>query len=166
MVQVPRARSPRFYDIPIARVAAHHKRSETLLSTIRGWVSRFCCRLGLTFCDKSSIPKVIMKFALLSALPVAFAVPASFNPRETSEQITDRYLFSTPLPTFLQFRAQQTPKNLDWSSDGCTFSPDNPFKFPFEPACERHDFGYRNFKAQNRFDSAGRARVDSNFKKE
>lgn len=107
-----------------------------------------------------------MKFAYLVALPVALAAPASFDPRETLEQLTDRYLFSTVLPTFLQYRAQQNPKTLDWSSDGCTSSPDNPFGFPFTPACERHDFGYRNYKAQNRFDSDSRFRVDSNFRDE
>ncbi|KAJ6785525.1 hypothetical protein PWT90_03816 [Aphanocladium album] len=105
-----------------------------------------------------------MKFALFSLLPVALAAPASFAARETKEQLTDRYLFSTALPTFLQYRAQQNPNTVDWSSDGCSSSPDNPFGFPFEPACQRHDFGYRNFKAQNRFDSGGRSRIDSNFK--
>jgi hypothetical protein len=30
-------------------------------------------------------------------------------------------------------------------------------------SCYRHDFGYRNFKLQNRFD-ANKARIDDNFK--
>ena len=30
-------------------------------------------------------------------------------------------------------------------------------------SCYRHDFGYRNFKAQNRFE-ANKARIDDNFK--
>lgn len=107
-----------------------------------------------------------MKPTYLAALPMVLAAPASFDPRETQEQLTDRYLFSTVLPTFLQFRAQQNPTTLNWSSDGCSNSPDNPFGFPFTPACERHDFGYRNYKVQNRFDSDGRLRVDSNFKDE
>ncbi|KAJ3496082.1 hypothetical protein NLG97_g2928 [Lecanicillium saksenae] len=105
-----------------------------------------------------------MKFALFLALPVVLAVPARLDARETKEELTDRYLFSTQLPTFLQYREQKNPNTVDWSSDGCTKSPDNPFGFPFEPACTRHDFGYRNYKAQSRFDSAGRARIDSNFK--
>jgi hypothetical protein len=32
-------------------------------------------------------------------------------------------------------------------------------------SCYRHDFGYRNFKKQNRFE-ANKARIDSNFKKD
>ncbi|KAJ2959423.1 hypothetical protein NQ176_g11117 [Zarea fungicola] len=107
-----------------------------------------------------------MKFALLALAPVALAVPTTMEARETIQQTTDRYLFSISLPSFLQFRAQRNPGNLDWSSNGCSASPDNPFGFPFEPACQRHDFGYRNYKAQNRFDSGNRKRVDDNFKNE
>lgn len=107
-----------------------------------------------------------MKFALAALLPGALAAPASVAPRETLEAVTDRYLFSIPLPSFLQFRANKDPESLDWSSDGCSSSPDNPFGFPFQPACERHDFGYRNYKAQSRFDSNNRSRIDGNFKTE
>ncbi|ATY59256.1 phospholipase A2 [Cordyceps militaris CM01] len=106
-----------------------------------------------------------MKWTLL-ALPAVLASPLTISPRETAVQITDRYLFFTALPTFLQYRAQKNPSTLDWSSDGCTSAPDNPFKFPFEPACQRHDFGYRNYKAQGRFTSDGRYRVDLNFEKD
>ncbi|MBF6064943.1 hypothetical protein IU494_30315 [Nocardia terpenica] len=37
------------------------------------------------------------------------------------------------------------PGILDWYSNGCTWSPDYPFGFPFNDACIRHDFGYTNF---------------------
>ncbi|GAA3642778.1 hypothetical protein GCM10022267_31750 [Lentzea roselyniae] len=53
---------------------------------------------------------------------------------------------------------------LDWSSDGCSYSPDNPFGFKFLPTCHRHDFGYRNYKRQGRFSEANRLRIDNNFK--
>ena len=33
-------------------------------------------------------------------------------------------------------------------------------------SCYRHDFGYRNFKAQSRFTDANKARIDSNFKED
>ncbi|MFJ6463865.1 phospholipase [Streptomyces sp. NPDC091387] len=49
---------------------------------------------------------------------------------------------------------------FDWSTDYCSSSPDNPFGFPFQTACARHDFGYRNYKAAGTF-SANKARVDS-----
>ncbi|MEN3615978.1 phospholipase [Plantactinospora sp. ZYX-F-223] len=40
---------------------------------------------------------------------------------------------------------------FDWSNDGCTGAPDNPLGFAFELSCIRHDFGYRNYKAAQRF---------------
>ncbi|MFD8668393.1 phospholipase [Streptomyces microflavus] len=51
---------------------------------------------------------------------------------------------------------------FDWSTDYCSSSPDNPFGFPFQTACARHDFGYRNHKAAGTF-STNKARVDSAF---
>ncbi|MEU6530713.1 phospholipase [Streptomyces sp. NPDC046928] len=51
---------------------------------------------------------------------------------------------------------------FDWSTDYCSTSPDNPFGFPFSTSCARHDFGYRNYKAQGTF-SANKSRLDSAF---
>ena len=51
---------------------------------------------------------------------------------------------------------------FDWSTDLCSNSPDNPFGFPFEQSCARHDFGYRNYKAMGTFD-ANKSRLDSAF---
>ncbi|MEU0277999.1 phospholipase [Streptomyces sp. NPDC088147] len=51
---------------------------------------------------------------------------------------------------------------FDWSTDYCSSSPDNPFGFPFQTACSRHDFGYRNYKAAGQFE-ANKARLDSAF---
>ncbi|MET8682246.1 phospholipase [Streptomyces sp. NPDC004647] len=62
-------------------------------------------------------------------------------------------------------RADQGPWSaygFDWSTDYCSSSPDNPFGFPFQFSCARHDFGYRNYKAIGTF-AANRARVDSAF---
>ncbi|WP_419997377.1 phospholipase [Streptomyces boninensis] len=52
--------------------------------------------------------------------------------------------------------------NFDWSTDKCSSSPDNPFGFPFEKSCIRHDFGYRNYKAMGAF-PANKDRLDSAF---
>lgn len=49
---------------------------------------------------------------------------------------------------------------FDWSTDYCSTSPDNPFGFPFQTACARHDFGYRNYKDAGTF-AANKARLDS-----
>ncbi len=51
---------------------------------------------------------------------------------------------------------------FDWGTDYCSSSPDNPFGFPFEMSCARHDFGYRNHKDLGIFD-ANKARLDSAF---
>jgi hypothetical protein len=80
-------------------------------------------------------------------------------------QVTDQYLFSTGLNSFQTVRAQQPyASQLDWSSDGCSSSPDNPFGFNFVKACYRHDFGYRNYKKQSRFNETTRLSIDNNFK--
>jgi Prokaryotic phospholipase A2 len=51
---------------------------------------------------------------------------------------------------------------FDWSTDLCTGAPDNPLGFTFELACARHDFGYRNYKAAQRFE-ANKDRLDLAF---
>ncbi|MFG2485172.1 phospholipase [Streptomyces virginiae] len=51
---------------------------------------------------------------------------------------------------------------FNWSTDYCSSSPDNPFGFPFQTSCARHDFGYRNYKEAGTFE-ANKARVDNAF---
>jgi hypothetical protein len=51
---------------------------------------------------------------------------------------------------------------FNWSTDYCSSSPDNPFGFPFQKSCHRHDFGYRNYKEMGTF-SANKSRLDSAF---
>ncbi|GGS98430.1 phospholipase [Nonomuraea spiralis] len=48
---------------------------------------------------------------------------------------------------------------FDWSSDGCSSSPDEPLGFDFRLACRRHDFGYRNYQAVHEF-RANKERID------
>ncbi|MDT0387752.1 phospholipase [Streptomyces sp. DSM 41921] len=61
-----------------------------------------------------------------------------------------------------QNQAAWAAYEFDWSTDHCTQAPNNPFGFPFELSCARHDFGYRNYRAAGTFD-ANKARVDSAF---
>lgn len=49
---------------------------------------------------------------------------------------------------------------FDWSTDYCSASPDNPLGFDFRLSCQRHDFGYRNYKAMSAF-PANKTRIDS-----
>ena len=117
---------------------------------------------------------VKMKFSVFALLPaVALALPtsgetsaATVTVRQTASTITDQLLFQSTLPQFTAKRNARDPPTLDWASDGCSSSPDNPFGFPFVPACHRHDFGYRNYKVQARFTDANRLKIDDNFKKE
>ncbi|PNP40565.1 hypothetical protein TGAM01_v205661 [Trichoderma gamsii] len=111
-----------------------------------------------------------MKLATLffTLAPAALALPASKESptRRQSDlvAITDQLLFNTTLPDFITHRNAQDPSTLDWTSDGCTDSPDNPFGFPYVPACNRHDFGYQNYRLQNRFTDSGKLNIDNNFK--
>lgn len=113
-----------------------------------------------------------MKFLLpilTSLIPLGLSHPLSFlfsTTRQTPEleAETDRLLFRVSLSEFIAAHNAQSPPELDWSTDGCSNAPDNPFGFDFAPACWRHDFGYRNYKAQGRFEGAGKAAIDSNFR--
>ncbi len=51
---------------------------------------------------------------------------------------------------------------LDWSTDYCSASPDQPLGFDFRLSCWRHDFGYRNYKSVGQF-PANKDHVDSAF---
>lgn len=112
-----------------------------------------------------------MKFTTLAAffLPAVLAMPLSGEGNglvQRQNDVTDELIFSISLPAFLTRRAARDPPTLDWSSDSCSSSPNNPFGFPFDPACQRHDFGYRNYKAQSRFTQPNKLRIDNKFKDE
>ncbi|KAK4139966.1 secretory phospholipase [Dichotomopilus funicola] len=110
------------------------------------------------------LPTILSLASCAAALPAASQAGVSLVGRQTANQITDQYLFDISLPAFTSRRNARDPPTLIWDSDGCSDSPDNPFGFPFVPACQRHDFGYRNYKAQNRFTDAGKLSIDNNFK--
>lgn len=75
--------------------------------------------------------------------------------------VTDTYIFNTSLGNFQTIRAQRPyDGQLDWSSDGCSWSPDKPLGWEFVKGCYRHDFGYRNYKKQGRWNQTNRKRID------
>jgi len=102
-------------------------------------------------------------FGTSSVLSAADMIPTK---RQSLEVTTDQYLFSLALPQFTAKRNARDPAKLDWTTDDCTLSPDNPLGFPFAPACHRHDFGYQNYGSQSRFTAAARLRIDDKFKAE
>lgn len=61
-----------------------------------------------------------------------------------------------------QNQASWAAYKFDWSTDYCTTSPDNPVGFDFRLACQRHDFGYRNYGAAGQF-PANKSRLDDMF---
>lgn len=100
---------------------------------------------------------------ILALAGTAVAVPTegSLNlKRAAPDAIVDQLMFGITLPQFTARRNKKDPSTADWTSDGCTSSPDNPFGFPFIQACHRHDFGYHNFRAGNRFTKANKAKID------
>jgi hypothetical protein len=101
----------------------------------------------------------------ISLLPAA-TLALCTSAHDDVETITDKYLFDTSLEEFSLHRAAAEPPTVIWDSDGCTLSLDNPLGFEFEPACNRHDFGYKNYRDQGRFTKAAKASIDSNFRKE
>jgi len=90
---------------------------------------------------------------------------AALAKRETDEQATDRLLFSEDMSTFLTAKENTNPPSLIWTDDGCSDSPDKPLGYDFLHACQRHDFGYRNYKFQGRLSFAGtnRKNIDDNL---
>lgn len=66
--------------------------------------------------------------SLLPATTLALSVAAR---QDTLEAVTDEYLFDITLDQFVAYRDAQDPDTVDWTSDGCTDSPDNPLGFDF-----------------------------------
>ena len=97
---------------------------------------------------------------------VAFAGPAAAAPAD-KPQVLSSWTQTSAASYNAWVSARNNQGNwsayaFDWSTDYCTTSPDNPFGFPFQTSCARHDFGYRNYKAAGTF-SANKARLDNAF---
>jgi hypothetical protein len=73
------------------------------------------------------------------------ATPLSAGaPRQALVAAADGYM-NLPLETFQATKRVQPPP-YNWSSDGCSFGElSGPFRESFNRACDRHDFGYRNY---------------------
>ncbi|MFC3999532.1 phospholipase [Nocardiopsis sediminis] len=107
---------------------------------------------------------VAITAAALVSLSGAGVANAALPPAEL-QRVTDQYLFTDSITTFISTRDQAPyADQLDWSSDSCSWSPDSPLGFNFDPSCKRHDFGYRNYKRQARFNEDTRLRIDDNFR--
>ncbi|KAG5987371.1 hypothetical protein E4U52_007663 [Claviceps spartinae] len=105
-----------------------------------------------------------LQLYVYTLLAAAGAASSENTIRDDKPFVTDLILFNIDLPKFVEDRNLQRPKYLVWTSDGCTDAPDNPFGFNYEPACYRHDFGYNNYRPQQRFTKENKKRIDDNFK--
>ncbi|KLU92592.1 hypothetical protein MAPG_11537 [Magnaporthiopsis poae ATCC 64411] len=117
--------------------------------------------------------------SLTTALPVAESPPNSprLNTRQTATvppgvdvvAETDTWLFSTSMSSFLSALNAKNPPYLFWpspSANACTGGPDHPWDFDFKRSCQRHDFGYKNYRDQKRFCEAGRKKIDDQFSRD
>lgn len=97
---------------------------------------------------------------------LVFATPASAAPADKPQVLSNwTQTSAASYNSWTAARGNQgawSAYGFDWSTDYCTTSPDNPFGFPFQTACARHDFGYRNYKASGEF-SATKTRLDDMF---
>lgn len=114
---------------------------------------------------RATVTSVVTTVVAAAAMLVGSGTASAALDPAQLRQVTDSYLFSYSLNNFQTVRSQQPyASQLDWSSDGCSSSPDNPFGFNFVKACYRHDFGYRNYKKQSRFNETTRLTIDNRFK--
>ncbi|MCJ1259230.1 hypothetical protein MMC24_007066 [Lignoscripta atroalba] len=116
-----------------------------------------------------------MRFLTLLLAVSAMLIPSLAFPLSFSELIpricnlactTDNLLLRVTIGSFLSSKAARNPPSLIWDDDGCSSSPDRPDGYNFLPSCQRHDFGYRNYKAQARFSEPNRQIIDDNFKRD
>lgn len=94
--------------------------------------------------------------------PDAFA--AANEARSWGEQrdTVDQYA-TGDLDEFLDYKdSGEQDGRLDFTDDGCSNVPDSGPYFDFKDACERHDFGYRNYKELGLFDEE-KDSVDDQF---
>jgi hypothetical protein len=103
--------------------------------------------------------------AVLGAAVTVTGTAAADPPRPL--RLVEHYAFNVSMGTFQKARKAKKYRHiLDWSSDGCSNSPDRPSGFNFLPSCQRHDFGYRNYKRLGLFNESIRKEIDDNLKKD
>lgn len=86
---------------------------------------------------------VATALAASSSLALAGSPPPPAPPRPTNPEVARaNEIMSKSYGDFLR-----TPHDapFEWSTDGCSPPAPQPYKEIFRPACELHDFGYRNY---------------------
>lgn len=73
--------------------------------------------------------------SLLPATALALPVEGRQIDRQVLSSLTTQYIFDMAVGQFMTLRETQNPTALDWTSDGCSDSPDNPLGFDFVRTC-------------------------------
>ncbi|GAA3271037.1 phospholipase [Dactylosporangium vinaceum] len=113
--------------------------------------------------------KVARLAAPLAALLLALGIATDAHAATPSDKPAVMAAWSQPNSTsFNAWNAARLNQGawaaygFDWTTDYCSDSPDQPLGFDFRIPCQRHDFGYRNFKVIGTF-PANKSRIDDSF---
>lgn len=102
--------------------------------------------------------------AMVAALSIVTAAPAGALTVPEKQQVLYRELASVSVFNSMYATRTTSPNNeFNWTTDLCSWSPDNPFGFNFSSACRRHDFNYRNFKDNSIWNTTNKGQIDTVF---
>ena len=114
--------------------------------------------------------KAIMKFlaaplVICATLSQALTLPTSpLSTRDIDvKETTNKLMFYTTLDDFERAQRAAEPKELKWGTFGCLGSVFPVGREDFTRCCWRKDFGYNNFKEQQRFTDNARNCVLKQF---
>lgn len=113
----------------------------------------------------------LLTSAAVAASVLALAMPAQAAERDVQpKDLVDDASAIMEL-TYTEFADVAHDEPFDWSNDGCSSPvPGDPYREVFKPACDQHDFGYRNFGSKGELaldpTEARKAAIDEHFKQE
>lgn len=102
----------------------------------------------------------------ISASDAALSAPTGSTESCDSSYWVNHLVFDVTLDDFIEYRNADNLSCIsdwNWSSDGCSASPDELYASDFHDACLRHDFAYGGFSNLCMLDHDMRERVDRNF---
>ena len=105
-----------------------------------------------------------MLVAVTSVMPAQLPLDTPQVPVLSKIDAVRHIEFDLDIATFSRqrFSLRRQYPALDWTTDGCSapIVGSEGRSFNFRTACDRHDFGYRNFKALGLFDTSTRTLID------
>jgi len=105
-----------------------------------------------------------MLVAVTSVLPAQLPLDTPPVPVLSNADAVRHIEFDLDIASFARqrFSMRRQYPTLDWTTDGCSapIVGSEGRSFNFRTACDRHDFGYRNFKALGLFDTSTRTLID------